>query len=93
MIASLLVSGSAPPSPSIWRLSGEPNTRRISLSRSAPGGGMSSSRRKIALLVPPRMIVQRNASMSGPFMTPEIVGMPKIVGTQEIVGSEIVPPR
>src|ERR1700755_2962289 len=50
------VSTSAPPTPSICRGSPLPITRRITVSRSAPGGGTSSARKKTPLLVPPRRI-------------------------------------
>src|SRR5689334_8273307 len=56
MMASLLVNGSAPPNPSICRLSGEPNTARMVRLRASSSTARSLSLRNPALLVPPRMI-------------------------------------
>ena len=47
--ATLLVSGSAPPMPSIWRGSGEPMTRSRKASRAAVSAGRSSARKIAAL--------------------------------------------
>ena len=44
-IATLLVSGCAPPSPSIWRASGEPITASSRRSRAAGSAGRSSARK------------------------------------------------
>src|SRR4030042_4950099 len=60
MRASLLVRESAPPRPSVCRMSGLPKTARIIRSRNSRSCGRSSSFRKIPLLVPPRMIVHSN---------------------------------
>src|SRR5258706_9267407 len=57
MMAVLLVKGSAPPMPSTWRMSGLPNARRRNSVRCCMSAGRSESRKKRALLVPPRMIV------------------------------------
>src|SRR6266404_4706212 len=56
MIATLLVKGSAPPSPSICRGSGLPKMDRMTLSLIAWSFGKSSASRYTPLLVPPRMI-------------------------------------
>jgi hypothetical protein len=46
-IATLLVSGSAPPIPSIWRLSGEPITASRMRSRAATSSGRSDARKTV----------------------------------------------
>ncbi len=45
MMPTLLVSGSAPPMPSIWRGSGEPMTASRILSRAAVSAGRSEARK------------------------------------------------
>src|ERR671914_2056855 len=56
--ATLLVSGCAPPIPSICRGSGVPMTRSSRSSRSAGPAGRSSARKYAPLDVPPRMSMQ-----------------------------------
>src|SRR5438552_6810384 len=58
-MATLLVSGSAPPRPLICRGSGLPKMARITLSLIAGSPGRSLASRKTPLLVPPRMITAR----------------------------------
>jgi hypothetical protein len=53
--ATLLVSGSAPPMPSIWRSSGLPITPSRKASRSAVSAGRSLFRKKPPFDVPPRI--------------------------------------
>ena len=52
---TLLVSGCAPPSPSIWRLSGEPITASSTLSRVGISAGRSAALKNGPREVPPRM--------------------------------------
>ena len=52
---TLLVSGCAPPSPSIWRLSGEPITASSTLSRRGISAGRSAAWKNGPREVPPRM--------------------------------------
>src|SRR5687768_16605835 len=59
MIATLEVSGSAPPIPSIWRGSGDPIARSRNASRSAVSAGRSSATKKPPFDVPPRIHMQR----------------------------------
>ena len=54
-IPTLLVKGSAPPSPSIWRVSGDPITASSTASRSGTPAGKSLSRKNGPREVPPRM--------------------------------------
>src|SRR6478752_1480141 len=56
MIATLLVSGSAPPMPSIWRGSGDPITASSTRSRAAGSSGRSEARKYAPFDVPPRII-------------------------------------
>src|SRR5215211_3233052 len=65
MMATLEVIGRDPPRPSICSTSGDPMSRRRSLSRRVPGGGRSHSWKYRPLLVPPRWITQRMVSWSG----------------------------
>src|SRR5262252_3049219 len=58
MMATLLVRGSAPPMPSIWRGSGEPMTASRTRSRNAISLGRSFARKKGPFEVPPRIRVQ-----------------------------------
>src|SRR5215469_8036480 len=57
-MATLLVSGSAPPIPSIWRMSGEPITASRMRSRSSVSAGRSLAKKKGPFEVPPRINVQ-----------------------------------
>src|SRR5215469_6920021 len=57
MTATLLVRGSAPPIPSIWRTSGEPIAASKTRSRNSGLTGRSLARKKGPLEVPPRMSV------------------------------------
>ena len=56
--ATLLVSGWAPPMPSIWRASGEPMADSSTASRLAISAGRSSARKNSPFEVPPRIAVQ-----------------------------------
>src|SRR5215469_6631926 len=58
MTATLLVSGSAPPIPSIWRTSGEPIAASRTRSRNSALAGRSLARKKGPFDVPPRISVQ-----------------------------------
>src|SRR5262245_55209597 len=58
MIAALLVKGSAPPSPSIWRQSGEPIAASRTRSRNSVLAGRSLATKKGPFEVPPRIRVQ-----------------------------------
>src|SRR5215831_8872181 len=58
MIAALLVKGSAPPIPSIWRTSGEPIAASKTRSRNSRRAGRSLARKKGPFEVPPRISVQ-----------------------------------
>ena len=62
MMATLDVSGSAPPIPSIWRASGEPITLRSIALRTVMSAGNSSARKKPPFDVPPRIHMQDNPS-------------------------------
>src|SRR5690348_11963680 len=57
-MATLLVRGSAPPTPSIWRGSGEPMAASSTRSRNAGSVGRSEARKNGPLEVPPRIRVQ-----------------------------------
>ena len=58
MTATLLVSGCAPPTPSIWRTSGEPIAASSTRSRSARSAGRSLAWKYSPFDVPPRISVQ-----------------------------------
>ena len=60
MIATLLVSGSAPPTPSIWRGSGDPITANSTRSRDG-NRRQIDARKKGPFEVPPRISVHAMA--------------------------------
>ena len=60
-MATLLVSGCAPPMPSICRASGDPNAASSTRSRTAGSAGRSSATKYAPFDVPPRIITQRMA--------------------------------
>src|SRR2546423_1254972 len=65
MIATLLVSGCAPPTPSIWRGSGEPMAASSARSRSGADCGRPLAGKYSPLDVPPRIRVLGMARMPG----------------------------
>src|ERR1700756_2264627 len=83
--ATFDVSGCAPPTPSIWRGSGDPMTRRSRSSRSVLSAGRSPARKYSPLDVPPRICMARIPSPFEIILLDTLARAPHVLGVADVV--------